>query len=326
VLVHLVDLAGEDPASVHQAVRQELREHGAGLELLPELVVLSKGPGAPDDEAEEAVSGVARSPWRRGRGVVAASSASGAGIERLRRAILEAVPEEDGATAVAPSSAAADPEFEAEHIVYRPEGQQGFDVERVTEGVFEVRGRGIELLVRRHDLENPEALAYLEQRLGDQRARRPALRRLAEGRRGADWRSGVRLLIPLVSPAPRQLQRDVDQRVHVLRTGPPVDDRGPEGDLALEQGGDGEDAAVAEQRLTEAAVELVEVALGRPPRTPAKADDVERRLCQALELRLGVHPGGEVLRQLEVALHHLAVAAAPIGPQRCPDREGARSA
>ncbi len=100
-------------------------------------------------------------------GVVAASSASGAGIEGLRRAILEAVPEEDGATAVAPASAAADPEFEAEHIVYRPEGQQGFDVERVTEGVFEVRGRGIELLVRRHDLENPEALAYLEQRLGE---------------------------------------------------------------------------------------------------------------------------------------------------------------
>ena len=28
-----------------------------------------------------------------------------------------------------------------------------------------MRGRGIELLVGRHDTENPEALAYLEQRL-----------------------------------------------------------------------------------------------------------------------------------------------------------------
>ena len=36
---------------------------------------------------------------------------------------------------------------------------------RLGNGVFEVRGRGIELLVRRHDLENSEALAYLEQRL-----------------------------------------------------------------------------------------------------------------------------------------------------------------
>ena len=167
VLVHLVDLTGEDPALAHEAVRQELREHGAGLELLPELVVLSKRDLVPDDEAEEAVS-----EWRDRLGdgvvgVVAASSASGAGIEQLRRAILEAVPEEDGPEAGAPASAAADPEFEAEHIVYRPEGQQGFDVERVTEGVFEVRGRGIELLVRRHDLENAEALAYLEQRLGE---------------------------------------------------------------------------------------------------------------------------------------------------------------
>jgi GTP-binding protein len=50
-------------------------------------------------------------------------------------------------------------------MVYRPAGDQGFDVERVADGVFEVRGRGIELLVRRHDLANPEALAYLEQRL-----------------------------------------------------------------------------------------------------------------------------------------------------------------
>jgi GTP-binding protein len=33
--------------------------------------------------------------------------------------------------------------------------------------VFEVRGRGIELLVRRHDLSNREALAYLEQRLAE---------------------------------------------------------------------------------------------------------------------------------------------------------------
>ena len=38
-------------------------------------------------------------------------------------------------------------------------------MKRVAEGVFDVRGRGIELLIARHDLANPEALAYLEQRL-----------------------------------------------------------------------------------------------------------------------------------------------------------------
>jgi GTP-binding protein len=97
--------------------------------------------------------------------VLAVSSVDGAGIEELRRAILQAVPE--GGGEAVPTAPAAGPEFEAEHIVYRPEGDQGFDVERVEDGVFEVRGRGIELLVARHDLENPEALAYLEQRLGE---------------------------------------------------------------------------------------------------------------------------------------------------------------
>ena len=60
--------------------------------------------------------------------------------------------------------AVGEPEFEAEHIVYRPQGDGGFDVER--EGpAFRVTGRGVELLVARHDLSNLEALAYLEQRL-----------------------------------------------------------------------------------------------------------------------------------------------------------------
>jgi GTPase len=92
--------------------------------------------------------------------VLAVSSASGAGVEELRRGLLEMVPE-----AAATATAAAEPGFEAEHIVYRPAGDQGFDVKRLGDGVFEVRGRGVELLVSRHDLENPEAGAYLEQRL-----------------------------------------------------------------------------------------------------------------------------------------------------------------
>ncbi|TMK73853.1 MAG: GTPase ObgE [Actinobacteria bacterium] len=163
-LVHLVEIAGDDPAGAYDTVRAELSAHGAGLELLPELVVLSKRDLVPDGEAERAVSEWRDRAGATALGVLAVSSASGAGLEELRRAILEAVPEEAGAAAPA-AVTAGEQAFEAEHIVYRPVGEQGFDVHRVGDGVFEVRGRGIELLVRRHDLENPEALAYLEQRL-----------------------------------------------------------------------------------------------------------------------------------------------------------------
>jgi GTPase len=165
VLVHLIDIAGEDPAAAHEAVREELREYGAGLELLPELVVLSKRDLVPGERANELVAEWSDRLGGRALDVLAVSSVDGAGIEELRRAILEAVPEGDGQAV--PLAPATGPEFEAEHIVYRPEGDQGFDVETVEDGVFEIRGRGIELLVARHDLENPEALAYLEQRLGE---------------------------------------------------------------------------------------------------------------------------------------------------------------
>jgi GTP-binding protein len=165
LLVHLIDIAGEDPAAAHAAVREELRSYGAGLELLPELVVLSKRDLVPGERTDELVAEWSDRLGGTVIGVLAVSSVDGAGIEQLRRAMLAAAPEGKGKAAQPASH--AEPRFEAEHIVYRPEGDQGFDVERVGDGVFEVRGRGIELLLARHDLENPEALAYLEQRLGD---------------------------------------------------------------------------------------------------------------------------------------------------------------
>ena len=161
VLIHIVDIAGEDPPAAYEAVRSELGAHGAGLELLPELVVLSKRDLVPDDEADAAVAAWSERLGGGALGVFAASSATGVGLDELRRAIFEAVPADEAPLA----GAAAEPEFEAEHITYRPAGDQGFDVRRIEDGVFEVAGRGIEMLVARHDTENSEALAYLEQRM-----------------------------------------------------------------------------------------------------------------------------------------------------------------
>jgi GTPase len=93
--------------------------------------------------------------------VLAGSSATGAGIEALVQALFRAVPAETP-TETAPGADGA--EFEAEHMVYRPAADQGFDVVRENEA-FRVVGQGIELLVARHDLSNLEALAYLEDRL-----------------------------------------------------------------------------------------------------------------------------------------------------------------
>jgi len=167
MLVHLVDLApleGE-PESSYEAVREELTAYGAGLERLPELVVLSKRDLLPGEEVEQRVA-----EWRgrlgeRAVAVLAVSSATGEGLEGLRGAILANLPEEAPARPERRDLGPA--EFEAEHRVYRPVGEGGYTVEREEDGGFRVLGRGVELLFERHDLKNEEALAYLEQRLNE---------------------------------------------------------------------------------------------------------------------------------------------------------------
>lgn len=180
MLVHLVDLAPVegDPESNYRAVRGELKAYGAGLERLPEIIVLSKCDLLPKEQVGEGVV-----EWRRRLGaaggagsdgsasagrppvVLAVSSATGEGLEELRGAILSRLPEDAPARPERHDRGPA--EFEAEHRVYRPVGEGGYSVEREDDGGFRVLGRGVELLFERHDLKNEEALAYLEQRLNE---------------------------------------------------------------------------------------------------------------------------------------------------------------
>ena len=164
MLVHLVDIApmDRDPVADYETVRGELAAHGAGLERLPELVVLSKRDLLPSEEVGEAVAEWEGRLEDRVLGVLAVSSATGEGLEELRQRILSKLPE------IAPAAAAEvlpEAEFEAEHRVYRPAGEGGYWVEREEDGGFRVLGRGVEMLFERHDTGNEEALAYLEQRL-----------------------------------------------------------------------------------------------------------------------------------------------------------------
>jgi GTPase len=162
-LVHVVELGADaDPESAYETVRAELHSYGAGLDRLPELVALSKRDLVPDEVAEAAVVAWRERLGEAVVGVHAVSAVTSAGLASLKEAIFAVVPAEEAAP---PAPVGGEPEFEAEHITYRPAGAQGFEIEAEGEGAFRVRGPGIELLVARHDLDNEEALAYLEQRL-----------------------------------------------------------------------------------------------------------------------------------------------------------------
>ncbi len=106
LLVHVIDAAEGDPAERWRAIDQELTAYGAGLDALPQVVVLNKIdllPEPPELGVED----------ERIVAVYAVSCATGAGIEQFRRGLFEHVPEPEEVPA-------AKPEGLADFLVYRP--------------------------------------------------------------------------------------------------------------------------------------------------------------------------------------------------------------
>ena len=157
LLVHVLDLApvdGSDPVENHRTVEEELRRHGAGLAGLPRILCLSKADLVPAEEAERTVA-----EWSErvdALEVIATSAATGSGLADLRAVIFRHVPAEEA------------PEGEhavTRHRLYRPGGGDAFRVERTGPGAFRVEGGRVERLLARHDVDNEEALRYVEERL-----------------------------------------------------------------------------------------------------------------------------------------------------------------
>jgi GTP-binding protein len=175
LLVHVLDLAplGSDPAHPEQAdalanyetIERELAAHDPRLAALPRVLALSKADLVPPERAQEAVA-----EWSQRLGgevpVIATSSATRAGLAELAGELLRRVPVAAAVAEEQPTpQAAAEPEQLAEHMVFRPAQRAGFTVERVGPGAFAVRGRPVELLLQRFDVENEDAMAHVESRL-----------------------------------------------------------------------------------------------------------------------------------------------------------------
>jgi len=163
LLVHVIELAPvdrSDPVENHRRVEGELLQHGGGLADLPRLIALSKADLVPPERASEIAD-----EWRRrltggALEVVVTSAVTGEGVDQLARMIAGVIPEDDAAVDGAPVV-----EVLAEHRTYRPGADEGFSVEQTAPGAWRVSGRGIERLIARHDVDNEEAMRYVEDRL-----------------------------------------------------------------------------------------------------------------------------------------------------------------
>ena len=97
--------------------------------------------------------------------MIVTSAVTGEGLDELRRELLRRVGSGHDEQGAAPDARRGAPGELAEHRVYRPAATRGWRVERIGARSFRVSGPGVERLVSRFDLENEDALAYLEHRL-----------------------------------------------------------------------------------------------------------------------------------------------------------------
>ncbi|MBA2644875.1 MAG: GTPase ObgE [Solirubrobacterales bacterium] len=163
LLVHVVELApldGSDPVENHAVIERELAEHDPRLASLPRILVLSKADlvpvGGMDDPRRE---------WEERLGpdvpVLVTSSATGEGVEALKKELLRLVP-----LVTSEVAEGAGEDDVAEFRVFKPAARSAFSVERDPDtGGFMVTGEAVDRLIARHDLENEEALAHVEHRL-----------------------------------------------------------------------------------------------------------------------------------------------------------------
>jgi GTP-binding protein len=162
LLVHVLDLApvdGSDPVANHATIEAELRAHDPRLAALPRLLALSKADIVPSHDADAAAA-----RWRERLGddvpVLLTSAATGQGLDALAAQLRHRVPllpgRDDAVVLDAPV---------AEHRVFRPAAGRGFSVQRMGERAFRVEGDAVQRLLARHDLDNDEALAHVENRL-----------------------------------------------------------------------------------------------------------------------------------------------------------------
>lgn len=156
VLLHLVDVseaALEPPAAALKAVLGELAAYSPRLLQRPQLLAASKVDVVYRPHLEEAREEALRRGWK----FFPISAVTGQGLPELVGCLCELVEEHRKGSGFPESG---------ERVVYAydPRRERGFRVVR-EEGYYRVLGEAVEGLVRRLDLERPQALAYVQSRL-----------------------------------------------------------------------------------------------------------------------------------------------------------------
>jgi GTP-binding protein len=153
ILLHIVDGSARDPRWDHDVIREELEAHDPALLAKPMLVVFNKMDLA---EAREAWPVFETALRALGVPVRAISADTGEGLDDLRVAIGDLLPDVDGL---------AEPPDPAGVVIHRIEAAgDGFAIER-EDVAFRVRGKRVERLVTQTNFENEESAERFQREL-----------------------------------------------------------------------------------------------------------------------------------------------------------------
>jgi len=148
LLVHVVDISGiegRDPLDDYHAIREELRQYNERLASLPEICVLNKT-DLLDDKSK-----ISEFSERIGKDAISVSAAAYENIDALVRKIFSTI-------ATLPE---AEP-IEFEPFVYEKSDPNQFDVQRLSDGAYEVTGGLVEMLIRKVVLSDHESNRYFQ--------------------------------------------------------------------------------------------------------------------------------------------------------------------
>lgn len=156
VLLHMVDISAQPetgPARALAVVLEELSSFSPHLADRPQVLAANKLDAADPERLREAREAAEAG----GLGFFPISAVTGEGVQELVFRLAEMVDDarrEEG------------PDIPEERTVYAfdPAREKGFEVARREEGFF-VLGERVEGLVKRMDLDNPQALAYIQNKL-----------------------------------------------------------------------------------------------------------------------------------------------------------------
>jgi GTP-binding protein len=153
VLVHLVDGSAKDPAWDHAVIRDELAAHDPALLEKPLLTVFNK---MDLEAAREAWPAFEAAVIEAGLPVLAISADGGEGIDALRDALRDLLPDSEGM---------AEPPDAAGVVVHRLEAAgDGFILEK-EEGAFVLRGKRIERIANQTNFDNEESAERFQREL-----------------------------------------------------------------------------------------------------------------------------------------------------------------